>query len=103
MGDVNAKNYEGVFIPLSKSGRCNSTIVEIELVVNAFSSRYQSPGGATVPLQAVALQAKFRLFAAHLVKNSAATLKNGRKPEQNENSFYKSTYGALYLDFLASC
>jgi len=68
-----------------------------------FSSRYQSPGGATVPLQAVALQAKFRLFAAHLVNNSAASLKNAKLPEQNKNSPYKSTYGALYLDFFASC
>jgi len=31
-------------------------------------------------LQAVALQAKFRLFAARLVNNSAASLKNGLKP-----------------------
>jgi len=49
-------------------------------IADAFSSRYQSPGGATVPLQAVALQAKFRLFAARLVNNSAASLKNGLKP-----------------------
>jgi hypothetical protein len=43
-----------VFIPLSKSGQCN------------------------VPLQAVALKAKFGLFAARLVNNSAASLKTAK-------------------------
>jgi len=54
-------------------------------------------------LQAVALQAEFGLFAARCAGFSSILLKTANLPEQNKNSLYQSTYGAIFLDYFANC